>query len=95
MEKRLYENLTEKPGDPVLPRQGGAPEWGEDFEEGEGGPSPVQGKSKLPASCERDQAREAALVKSTHTEIGFICKHLSLELLGRPSKSNILSNSLY
>ena len=76
MEKRLYENLTEKPGDPVLPRQGGAPEWGEDFEEGGGGPGPVQGRSKLPASCERDQAREAALVKSTHTGIGFSCKHL-------------------
>ena len=51
MEKRLYENLTEKPGDPVLPRQGGAPEWGEDFEEGGGGPKPgpreVQAARKL------------------------------------------------
>ena len=79
MEKRFYENLTEKPGDPVLPRRGGAPEWGEDIEEGggEGGLGPVQGRSKLPASCDRDQAREAALVKSTQTEIGCIRKHLS------------------
>ena len=75
MEKRLYENLTEKPGDSVLPRRGGAPEWARISRRGEEGP--VQGRSKLPASCERDQAREAALVKSTHTGIGFICKHLS------------------
>ena len=77
MEKRFYENLTEKPGDPVLPRRGGAPEWARISRRGEGGPGPVQGRSKLPASCERDQAREAALVKSTHTEIGLIRKHLS------------------
>ena len=77
MEKRFYENLTEKPGDPVLPRRGGAPEWARISRRREGEEGPVQGRSKLPASCERDQAREAALVKSTHTEIGFICKHLS------------------
>ena len=48
MEKRLYENLTEKPGDPVLPRRGGAPEWGEDFEEGGRG---AQARSKGSPSC--------------------------------------------